>query len=218
MDISQSRHTTSAVQRAAKTAGKTGAADRGARRFLALVVLLIMAGSTTVGFAWAERQYDHPTLFASWENAYAVFDCHQASWLEPFDSRENPNGIRSRGDGVIYIEPNNESVTGDNAQLGVFLENVGVRLTDQTLTLPDGTTISEQGAQCNGEEAVLQILRWETPLSKSTPDQIATEQLAGTRFLGDKQAFAIALAPLGSTVPPPPSVANLTPRSDGPVS
>jgi len=198
------------VERAARAAGNTTKPDRGTKHFIALVLAVILAGSTMVGFAWAERQYDYPTIFDSWENAYGVFDCQSQDWLAPFDSLNNPNGIRSRNDGVIYIEPNDDSVTGSGAQLGVFLSNVGVELTDDTLTLPDGTVLSEQGLSCGGEDVELSISRWDPAVSLETPVEIRTEDLAATRFLADQQAFVLALAPAGTTISTPLSIEHLS--------
>lgn len=210
MGLTRNRRTTTIVDRAARTASTASGPDRGTRHFLVLVAAIILAGSTMVGFARAERQYAHPTLFDSWQNAYGVFDCQTESWFDPLEAVENPNGIRTRGDGVIYIEPTVESATGDKAQLGLFLDNVGASLNDITLTLADGTTLNEQGAMCSGEEAVLQVMRWDSPHVDTAPSEIRTQGLAETRFLDDQQAFVIALAPLGSTIPAPPSISSLT--------
>lgn len=185
--------------------------DRGTRQFRALVTVLVIAGSLMVGYAWAQRQYEYPTLFDSWQNAYAVFDCESEAWLEPFDSTNNPNGIRTRNDGIIYIEPTDESITGDNAHLHVFLDNVGASLSDDVLQLPDGSTLAEEGTFCSGEEAVLQVLRWDSPTAES-PSEVRLEELADIKFLADRQALVIALAPVGSIIPLPSSVNNLAPE------
>ena len=203
------RQPSGAVERLARSTGAGSKPDRGSRHFLVLVAMIVLAGSTMVGLARAERQYDHPTLFDSWQNAYGVFDCTSEDWLAPFENLENPNGIRTRGDGVIYIEPTVEEATGNRARLGLFLDNVGVELTDSTLRLPDGTVLDEQDAWCRGEEAVLQVIRWTEPRTDPAAVEIRTENLAQTRFLNDGEAFAIALAPLGANLPTPPSVASL---------
>ncbi len=158
----------------------------------------------TVGFAWAQRQYDHPTTLDSWQNAYGVYDCTTDSWLSAFDSSTNASGIRSRADGLIYIEPTDESVAGDNARLNVFLGAMGVEMNDATLTLPDGSTLSEAGAVCDGEEAVLQLVRWDGVTSEA-PSEVRLDDLANTTFLDDGQVLAIALAPAGSAIDMPPS-------------
>lgn len=176
---------------------------------MALVAAVVIAGTGLVGYTWATRQFNHPTVQDSWQNAYGVFDCTVEDWVEPFDSTNNPNGIRSRNDGIIYIEPASKSVSGDQAQLGVFIENVGASLSDDALTFPDGSQLAEEGASCGGEEAVLQVLRWAP--DGIVPTEARTSGLSGTRFLADGESLVVALAPLGATVPLPPSAADLAP-------
>lgn len=202
---SPSRNSRELVRRAASTGGAVDSLQHQSRlRFLGFVASIVAAGTFMVGFAWSARQYDHPTLFDSWENAYGVFDCTAEAWLEPIESTNNPNGIRTRNDGVIYIEPRVEAVTGDGARLDVFLNNVGASMSDTTLTLPGGQVLSEQGAVCDGQEAVLQVQRWRSS-SLTEPVEIITADFDNIVFLEDGQAFAIALAPFGANVPAPPS-------------
>lgn len=177
------------------------------RRFLGVVASVMLFGTLAVGFVWTERQYDHPTVLDSWQNAYGVFDCQSENWLPPMDSLDNPEGIRSRGDGVIYIEPATEAVAGDNATLERFLSVMGAELTDDSLTLPDGSTLTETGVFCKGEEAVLQVQRWKQ--GESTPVEVRVSDLAGTVFRDDLQSLAIVLAPVNAAVPAPPSAADL---------
>ena len=130
------------VRRAAATGSRGGPTDaerQSQRRFLTLVAAVVIAGSAVVGFSWATRQYHHPTVLDSWQNAYAVFDCRSEAWLPPLEPVPTSTGIRSRGDGLIYIEPAEDAYAGDNATLGLFLNEAGARLTDDELTLPDGT-------------------------------------------------------------------------------
>ncbi len=199
------------VRRAARSAGQSRTAGRqSSLRFLALVAMIVVAGSTMVGFAWASRQYNHPTLFDSWQSAYGVYSCDTTEWLPPIESDNNPNGIRTRGDGVIYIEPTVDSATGNGARLDVFLDNVGAELNEESLVLPDGTTISEAGTFCSGEEAVLQVQRWSS-IADSEPAEIRYDNFDSMPFLNDGEAFVVALAPVGATITLPPS-ADLLPE------
>lgn len=204
------RRRTAVVARAAASGTKRGSRSSGEkasrRRFLALVTIVVLAGTLLVGYSWAERQYEHPTTLDSWQNAYAVFDCRDGSWLAPFDSRANPDGIRSRGDGIIYIEPSSDAVAGDNATLEVFLDAMGARLSDESLTMPDGTQLHE-GELCDGEEAVLQVRRWEPGAEE--PSEVRFSDLTDTKFLADQQSLAIAFAPMNASIPAPPTTATL---------
>lgn len=186
---------------------RSGGEQASRRNFLAVVAMVVIAGTLLVGYSWAERQYEHPTTLDSWQNAYAVFDCRDDSWLAPFDSRSNPDGIRSRGDGIIYIEPASEAVAGDNATLEVFLDAMGARLTDDNFSMLDGATFEERGAVCDGEEAVLQVRRWEPGAEE--PIEVRFTDLAATKFLADGQSLAIAFAPMNAAIPAPPTTATL---------
>jgi hypothetical protein len=180
---------------------------RSRRRFLTVVGVVVAAGIAMVSFAWSERQYNHPTVLDSWQNAYAVFDCVAEQWLEPFPSTPDASGIRTRGDGIIYIEPATDAVAGRNATLEVFLNGVGATLTDESLTLPDGTVLAEDGQYCRTEEARLQVMRYDA--DTETASEFRFDDLAGTRFEADRQTLVIALAPIGAKLPLPPSAADL---------
>jgi hypothetical protein len=186
------------------------------RKFLTLVAGIVVAGILMVAYTWSERQYDHPTTLDSWQNAYAVFDCQTETWQPPFGSRNNPDGIRSRGDGIIYIEPGTDAVAGNNATLGVFLEAVGAELTDDTLTMPDGTVFEERGTFCGTEPAILQVLQW--PANATEPDARRLEDLASTTFRADRESLVIMFAPPNAKVPLPPAAADLPPAGVEPLA
>jgi hypothetical protein len=178
------------------------------RRFLMVVALIVIGGIVLIGSIRSERQYAHPTVFDSWQNAYSVFDCETETWLPPIEAQTGANGIRTRADGIIYIEPLDDSATGSNAELSVFLNNVGAVLTDEELVLPDGTTLSENNLECRDEEVELQVMRWDD-VNAEEPIEVRTSDLASTPFLADGQALAIVLAPRGASIPIPPSAALL---------
>lgn len=199
------------VARAAAVGGDAGAGTSAEvtsrRKFLSVVASVILIGTLAVGYVWADRQYEHPTVLDSWQNAYAIFDCQTETWLAPFDSRANPDGIRSRGDGIIYIEPATEAAAGDNATLDLFLDAMGAQLSDDRLELPDGIALEEQGTFCDGEEAVLQVRRWAP--GAQTPSEIRFTELAEVNFLADLESLAIVFAPVNAELPIPPTSADL---------
>ena len=195
-----------AAEAGARSDGRSTAEVVSQRRFFALVGLVVVAGILMVAFVRNDRQYEHPTVLDSWQNAYGVFDCQSETWLAPFASSSNPDGIRSRGDSIIYIEPASDAVAGDNATLEVFLEAMDVELTDDTLRLPDGTELNEAGTFCDGEEAVLQVRRWNADGELA---DIRFTDLAETNFLNDLDTFLIAFAPMNSGIPIPPASADL---------
>jgi hypothetical protein len=72
-------------------------------------------------------------------------------------------------------------------------------------------TFTEGSTQCDGEDAVLQILRWTDGVNAegSPPDEIITEGFNDVRYLVNGEAFTIAFAPLGADIPAPESIPRL---------
>lgn len=194
------------VARAARVGASSGPTERRHFGFPALVVVVIVLGLAMVVFARATRDAQaSPTLQDHWHNAYGVWDCQSGSFLPSFQSERDPDGIHSHQDGLIHIHPFTASVTGKQAQLHVFLTNMGATLTDTELTLP-GSEALVSGVECNGETAVLQVVRWNDAFGDGGSDDIRFEELADTRFLDDSQALVIALAPVGAEIPRPDSI------------
>ena len=128
-------------------------------------------------------------------------------------------GIHSHSDGLIHVHPFGSNAAGANATLEVFLDAMLVNLDDdQQLVLEDGTAISAEGAECNGEAAVWQIARWASAADTAAAPEIITQNLSDVRFLADGEALTIALAPLGADIPPPPSAVSIDDASDNQVS
>src|SRR5581483_11192459 len=83
-------------------------------------------------------------------------------FLPPFtDAQQDTLGIHTHGDGLIHIHPFTDSVSGRKATLGVFLDQVGVSMTNDTLTLPTGQTYKEGKTKCQGgKDGELQVAKW----------------------------------------------------------
>ncbi|MEM7285333.1 MAG: hypothetical protein AAF480_03195 [Actinomycetota bacterium] len=197
------------VARAARVGASSGPTERRQLGFPALVVIVIVLGLALVAFARTTRDAQAaPTLQDHWHSAYGVYDCRTDSFLPDFQSERDPDGIHSHQDGLIHIHPFTAGVTGREAKLSVFLTNMGASLTDSELTLPGNETLAE-GVECDGEEAILQVVRWSNVIANSTPSEIITEDLDQTRFLEDGEGFVIALAPEGADIPLPQSLDQL---------
>jgi len=126
-------------------------------------------------------------------------------FLEPFtDAQADVLGIHTHGDGLIHIHPFTNSAAGRNATLGVFLDQVGVSMTNDTLTLPTGETFKEGVTKCQGgKDGVLQVAKWNDANDAAQgkkPNEIFTEGFDQIR-LGANNAFTIAFMPAGSTIP-----------------
>jgi len=133
-------------------------------------------------------------------------------FLAPFtDATQDVLGIHTHGDGLIHIHPFTDSVAGRKATLGVFLDQVGVKMTNETLTLPNGQTFTEGTTKCQGgKDGQLQVAKWNSvndAAQGKKPNEIFTSGFDQIR-LGASNAFTIAFMPAGSAIPAKSDVAT----------
>ncbi len=197
------------IARAEKALSSSGPSDRRQLGYPAAVALVVILGLSLVVFARATRDAEaSPTLQDHWHAAYGVWDCVTESFLTPFQSEFDPEGIHSHQDGLIHIHPFTSSVTGKEAKLGVFFNAMGAALSENGLELPGGAAL-ESGVECNGEKAIMQVIRWDDAFVGGEPTNVFIDNLEDIRFLNDKEAYTIARAPAGSDIPLPNSIKNL---------
>ncbi|MGI8662366.1 MAG: hypothetical protein ACR2LQ_04035 [Acidimicrobiales bacterium] len=125
------------------------------------------------------------------------------------DALKDVNGIHTHGDGVMHIHPFVNSAAGRNAQLKVFMAQVGVTLTDDTLSFTDATsgevlTYKEGTTKCNGgKDGIVQVGLWdkvEDAANGQPPNQVITTGVADVR-LQNGRALTIAFLPKDSRIP-----------------
>lgn len=125
------------------------------------------------------------------------------------DATTDVNGIHTHGDGVIHVHPFVSSAAGRNAQLSVFVAQVGVTLTDSELAFPDLTTgqmltYKEGTTKCQGGvDAIVQVGLWdkvEDAANGLPPNQVITTNVADVR-LKNGEALTIAFLPKDSRIP-----------------
>ncbi|MCY4665461.1 MAG: hypothetical protein OXC00_12415 [Acidimicrobiaceae bacterium] len=207
------------VQRAARAAtASKGARERREFVFPLALAMVVILGVALVVFARSSRTPAAAPRVGNdhWHSAYAIYDCDR--FLPAFTSAADPDGIHSHQDGVVHIHPWNSSAAGDRADLDVFFEAMGARITDDEISGP-GIGVLEAGSDCNGEPTVLQAARF-TRIDLDTDDpgdepfstlsdiyeatDIYTDDFGDVRLLGDLEAFTFARVPAGVDVPPPP--------------
>ena len=208
------------VQRAARAAAASkGTPERRELGFpLALAVVAIL-GVALVVFARSSRTPASVPRVGNdhWHSAYAVYDCDR--FLPAFTSAADPDGIHSHQDGVVHIHPWNSSAAGERADLDVFFESMGARMTDDEISGP-GIGVLEAGSDCNGEPTVIRAVRFvridPDPEAPGADDPVTglsdifeaaeefTDDFADIRLLGDLEAFTLARVPAGAEIPPPP--------------
>ena len=206
------------------------------RRFLGFPIILLSVVVLGIGMVAASREMraviEPPRVGYHWHSAYGVYDCD--SWVEPFRSESDPNGIHSHTDGVIHIHPWNNSATGINATLDVFFGSMGVKVTKDEISSSE-TGVLKAGSDCNGESTEIRVVRFTladlvldigevyTAFNTTSNDQEAenlliskfedneeareeyTDNFHDIRILSHLEAFTIARVPASATVPLPPS-------------
>lgn len=117
-----------------------------------------------------------PTVNDHWHIAYGFYICD--TWYRlngNLETQGTPGyqsyartGIHSHDDGVIHWHPFTSAAVGENAVLGVFLENYGIELTNDSLKIPADQSIGftdeyvEGETQCDGEDAELSVKSWDS--------------------------------------------------------
>ena len=220
------------VARAARVGGSGRATTRRSRiaAFPVLIGLILVLGVALLFYAINQRkdeqaaaEGDHPTIQEHWHAAYGVRICADAAgdrpsgFQAPFASDNDPVGIHSHADGVIHIHPFGSSSAGDNAQLGVFFEAMGVTINDDTIDLGNDLKVTEGDDTCGEQEkpAIVQVARWENAReTEGVEPEIITENIEDIHFDNDGEAYTIAFAPEGAEIPPPPSIPNLDQLTD----
>jgi hypothetical protein len=194
------------IARAARAGATSGPNERRELGFPALVAAVVIGGLLLVGFARATRDAQaSPTLQDHWHSAYALFDCVGDSFLAPFESQFDPQGIHSHTDSLIHIHPFSAEVTGKGAKMGRFLEAMGATVEADAITLPGGETL-EAGVDCGGTPSVIAVGEWTNGLEpEGEPDVIYTEDFGNIVFDAQNKAYTIARIADPSTLMPPPA-------------
>ena len=127
----------------------------------------------------------------------------------PTDVRPDVLGIHTHGDGLIHIHPFTNSVAGHNATFGVFLDQVGISMTDSSLVLPGGPSFTEGVTSCaDGTDGVVELAKWNRASDAAAgekPNQIFISGFDNVR-LGADEAYTIAFLPADAAVPAKPDV------------
>ena len=190
--------------------------------FPAVVVLIILIGVAVVAIARTQRDAEsRPGLSDHWHSAYTVWDCTdgEGGAHQPiFEGRRNsqgypydPEGIHSHSDGLIHIHPFTANAAGEDAVMAKFFEAMFVTMDQNGITAAEFGVISAVDAVCDGQPAVVQIVRWSNALTAvaAEPDERIYDNFGDVRFKKDGEAFTIALAPRDAVVPLPPTVNDL---------
>ncbi len=156
---------------------------QGGTLFPMLVLAILVIGLGVIVYARATvpaADASPPTADDHWHVAYGFSLCDTEGFvqlngnLEEVDANGAPvnndfsrTGVHSHDDGVIHWHAFTSAATGSNATLGVFLDNYGVELDDDSLRFPDnqngGKEYVEGETECDGEDGELSVTVWQSP-------------------------------------------------------
>ena len=202
------------VARAARAGGSTKQRKHN-WAFPAGIALIVIVGALVVFIARGDNKTAaavSPTTNDHWHAAFGVYVC-DAFLPAVADGPQDLLGIHTHQDGIIHIHPFQGGAAGNNAKLQVFADQVGISFSGSSFTMPDGSTY-DNGYDCNGTPAVVTLSQWnnvdELKADPSTPpDVVYTKDFGKVHFANDRMAFTLAVAPEGTTIPPPDSVATV---------
>ena len=170
------------------------------------VALVVVLGSLLVFWARTDREATSaPRVGEHWHSAYDIYVCD--SFRSKVVLETDPNGIHTHGDGLVHIHPFNKLASGRDAVLGEFFSAFGGRIDDASVVLDTGEELVE-GVDCGGQPTVLKVARFDADDLERDPE-VVTEDLAGVRFLKNREAFTVAMVP-ADVEPPAPRSERLT--------
>lgn len=218
-DSDSSKKVAKAAKAGATPSSSSGREDRNGGFRLAMFAVIAL-GTALVAFSWNTRDASalQPTFSDHWHVAYGIYDCTIDGFQAPLQDPGFPThaGIHTHSDGVIHAHPFSSTATGNGATLETFLEATDAQIEDDAFSFTgiENRPALAEGTQCNGEDAILQVVTWAP--GETEPTEVFVEDLGGVRFLADQQALVIALAPEGFDVPRPPDEAVEAARASSP--
>lgn len=209
----------SSAKKVARAARAGGGRVKGLRQrnllFPGAVGAIVVLGVGLVGYAWNDHQdeasSEPPTVQDHWHAAYGVYVCDQFIPMTS-DTASPTLGIHSHGDNVVHVHPHSANATGDNATMGLFLDELakdGFELSNDSLTV-GGETYTEGEQECDGEAAELVVAQWKNVQTSDRDPALISSEFDEIRFREDGEGYTIAFVPEGTTdIPKPESASQL---------
>lgn len=204
------------VARAARAGGSRRPGQRRAIGFPFLLIVIVVLGVSLVVFARSSRDANASPRSGPpppqgdgehWHAAYGLSFCGEFIRTGDdalVDFGADTLGIHTHGDGVVHIHPFLDGAAGRNARLQIFFNQVGVEMTDSTLTLPGDETWDENEDTCqvDGESVPGQLVigKWFDPQDAADgerPNEVFTDDFGDIRFEADREYYTIAFVPEG---------------------
>jgi hypothetical protein len=145
-----------------------------------------------------------PDIGEHFHAALGINICGQ--WKPNTPQYESAKGLHSHGDGFIHMHPYSRAGANENATVGLFLTQADEKVTNNSITLGDGTDL-ENGDECANLDKKPGTLRWSVngKEKKGNPARYVPS---------DRDVIAIAFLPDGEEIGTPP-IAGSNPSDVG---
>lgn len=145
-----------------------------------------------------------------WHAAFAIDICGQAQPAAQ-DRVQDTLGIHTHGDGVMHIHPFATRAAGKGANLGRFFDQVGLKVTDSEIRMPDAKIYREGDTTCGGKAGQVVVAHWKNGLKAAAtkPDKLFTSGFRSIRLSENYGAYTVAFRPKGAKVEAPASASDL---------
>jgi len=185
---------------------------QGGSVFPSVVLGVLVIGAVLIAYARQGGTVVDASVSAEqkYATAFAFFNCDalatdlkqaDAATLNATDkfaavTTENPSAII--GDGIVGWMP--KVLAGQRkAKLETIFALYGMTVTDDSITLKDGTKISESDTKCAEQDAVISVNVWE---SGSASSQLSIASFGGVK-IDDQMTVVLSFAPEGTEITRP---------------
>ncbi|MBM3683051.1 MAG: hypothetical protein FJW83_00715 [Actinobacteria bacterium] len=218
--MAPSTSSTKKLAKVARSSKGSSLRQRSDRTYPLSVLAIVLIGLVLVFYGRGQRasaQSTEPRVTKDhWHAAFGLYNC--TTFNAPFvDTLEDRVGIHSHNDNVIHIHPTSSLGSGKRAVIGRFFDEVGLKVTDTKITLPDGSTLEEGVTECaSGGTGTIVLAVWDSADDPSGGPRLVTTDIADERFVRDRMAFTLAFVPAGTEadVPAPESIPLLDQLTD----
>lgn len=197
---------------------------QGGTLFPMIVLAILVAGLGVIVYARSSvpaADASPPTIEDHWHMAYAFSLCDQPGEFvtlsgalespgDPGFNDYNRTGVHSHDDGVIHWHAFTSASVGKRADLGLFLDNYGVELSDDTLRFPEGQNPNglqeyvEGETECpDGEDGELSVTVWQSPEDTGDGDTYISN-FGDIKMSKNSLVLTIAFQPRGTDIQMPP--------------
>ena len=218
--MAPSNSSTKKLAQVARSGKKRSIRESSDRTYPLAILVICIVGTLLVFWGRDQRasaQRLEPRLNVDhWHAAMGLYLCDTFA-PPPGDAAGDKLGIHTHDDGIAHIHPFSSAAAGENATVGKFYDNVGIKIEGGKLTTPEGKVYESGKTTCpSGEAGKLVLVEWKSADDDTTAPRVIATDINATRFLNDRMAFTLAFVPEAKIldIPRPESIPQLDKLTD----